>query len=113
MSEARRLLRRPDAENVARTDVPRDYTGNSAEERSLYINMGIVKYGTTDRLQGAALFLALVLLALVILCIIAGFFGNADWAKEVIMWLGTPLSLVVGVAVGRGSDTFRRDGESS
>lgn len=101
MSNTRKRLKRPPASDVVRKDSPSDYTGDNADERVLYINLYFIKFGSTDRLQGAALMLSMVLLFLIALSILGGFVSDSSWAKEAIAWLGTPLMLVVGVAVGR------------
>lgn len=103
MNDERKPLKRPAAQDVIRKDGPADYTGPSANDRVLYINLGFIKYGTTDKLQGAALFLSIILLFFVCVALILGFWMDSAWAKEAIAWLGTPLLLVIGVAVGRGA----------
>jgi len=109
----KRTLRKPNETTVDRLDSPDDYTSDRASERVFYVNLGIVRYGTSDKLQGAALLLAIVLLPLIFICILIGFFWDQTWAKEALNWLGTPFLLVIGVAVGRGSRNLgdgREDG---
>lgn len=96
-------LKRPESGNVVRIDNPADYTSGNAGDRVLFVNLWFVKFGTTDKLQGAAIFLTVLFLVMAIVVIFVGLFGDKLWAKEALSWLTTPLMLVVGVAVGRGS----------
>jgi hypothetical protein len=104
MPMALRPLRRPPAANVGLRDSPADYTGADAPERVLLINLGFLRYGTIDRLQGAAIFLALFLLLLIAVVIIVGLFkGDSPWFDRVFAWLGGAFLFVAGVAIGRGA----------
>ena len=96
----------PDKPNVEilDTDQPSDYTASTAKNRTLYINLGFAKFGTTDGLQGAAILLVILLLPLAFTAIVVGFW-NSDWAIEVLKWIGAPLMLAVGVAVGRAGSS--------
>ena len=96
-------LAKPDPDNLVGTDTEQDYTADKASNRALYINLWLMKYGTADPLQGAAILLSLILLALALVSLIVGFF-NADWAKDALAWLVSPLMLSIGVAVGRSGN---------
>lgn len=98
-------LKRPPAGQVVRTDSPDDYTSHNAKDRVLFVNLGLIKFGTTDKIQGAAIFLTIVFLLMAILIILFSLKAGWDWAKDVLGWLTTPLMLTVGVAIGRGSTT--------
>lgn len=43
-----------------------DYTGFSADERVLYINLGFFKYGTDDKKHAAAIVFAFILLTIIV-----------------------------------------------
>lgn len=103
MADERKPLRRPAPEQVGRKDVPSDYTGPSAGGRFFVINLGFMKLGSDDKLQGAALFLSVLLFLLLCIVVGFGFFANAEWAKHALTVIVTPLMLVVGVAVGRSA----------
>lgn len=96
----RRPLTKPEEGDIIHADNPDDYLSPIERNETLFINFGIMKFGTSDRLQGASMFLAIILLFLVMLALVGGIW-NWAWAKEVLVWLTTPLMLVIGVAVGR------------
>ena len=52
-------LRDPDPENVINAEKKDDYTGDNASERSFFISLKFMKFGTRDDLQGAAFFFAI------------------------------------------------------
>ena len=74
------------------------------------MNLGFIKFGTTDFLQGAAILLTLFFLLLALVAIIVGLW-NVEWAKSVLAWIAAPLALALGVAVGRSSRS-NSEGES-
>ena len=97
-------LKDPPKDRILLRDTPADYTSpDGAPERVLLINLGIMKYGTTDRLQGAALFLAVILICLVIVLYISSLIKESpDLFNHIFPWVANVFALVVGVAIGRG-----------
>ena len=77
-----------------------DYTAETAPNRTFFLNLKILRFGTPDALQGAAILIAVLMLPMGLAAFIAGFW-DAQWAKEGLAWLASPFSLAVGVAVGR------------
>ena len=75
------------------------------------MNLGFIKFGTTDFLQGAAILLTLFFLLLALVAIIAGMW-NVEWAEYVLAWIATPLALALGVAIGSSSRS-NSEGDSS
>ena len=110
MLPAKKTGAEPPAAPRVGADRPSDYTADSAPNRSLYLNLGVVKLGTTDPLQGAAILLSLLLLSVAVLVLLLGFIlalcGKAGWMDTGLSWLGAPLSVVIGVAIGRGGDSL-------
>lgn len=103
-SPPRKVLRRPSSEEVIQKDSPADYTGPDAAERVLHINLGFLRFGTTDKLQGAALVVLMLLFPILILVVILGMFPASNaWADRIFGWIGPVIVLVSGVAVGRAS----------
>lgn len=96
----RKPLIRPQSESVIDRDAPDDYTSPVASNRSFFVNLYFMRFGTSDRLQGAAIFLSVIFLIMVAALMIVGFLNGA-WAKDALTWITSPLMLVVGVAVGR------------
>lgn len=112
MAEPRRPLKRPEPGQVGRKDSPGDYTGPSADGRFFVINLWFMKLGSDDKLQGAALFLSVLFIALLCAVIVFGFWGDPEWASRVLTVIVTPLMLVIGVAVGRSASTKDEDGKN-
>jgi arginine exporter protein ArgO len=101
---ALRRLRRPQPADVRLRDTPADYTGSDAPERVLIINLFILRYGTSDRFQGAAIFLAFLLLLLLAAVVVLGIiYGETPWSDRVFGWLGSAFLIVAGVAIGRAT----------
>lgn len=103
-----RTLNRPEKENVVRKDNPDDYTGNNASNRTFYVNLRFMKYGTSDRFQGAAIFLSVILLFLWMCIAVLGIWHH-DWSNELMGKLSPILTLVVGVAVGSAAKSKKDD----
>jgi hypothetical protein len=103
---ALRRLNKPSADRVLQRDTPADYTADEAPERVLHINMGFLKFGTNDKLQGAAIVLAVFLLILISAITIYGISHQpSEFQDRVFNWLTNTFLVVLGVAVGRaGSD---------
>lgn len=81
-----------------------DFTGRSANNRVLRINLGVIRYGTDDKTHAAAVVFSLLLFAVIVLVVLAGIASSDhDWTYRVLQWLGMPFSMVIGVAIGRAS----------
>ena len=83
-------LRQPGKDSDSEHDSPSDYTGEKAVGRSLYINLGILRLGIVDQIQGAAIFFGVVLLVISLVIIIAMIFGQIknDLGTMLIDWAG-------------------------
>ncbi len=101
---ALRRLNRPPQDRVLQRDAPADYTGPEAPERVLHINLWFVKFGTNDKLQGAAILLAIFILLLITVVIFYGMtHTTTEWNEKVFSWLSSTFLIVAGVAIGRAS----------
>jgi hypothetical protein len=99
-----RALRRPPPNEVGPKDSPADYTAVTAPERVLHINLPFLKYGTADRIQGAAIVILMTMLPILLLVVFLGMWPSfSPWAEKVFGWLGPVIVLVSGVAMGRSS----------
>ena len=88
--------------------IKRDDTGRTADERALWINLGIVQYGTNDRKQGAAIVFALfILLAIGIVSVLALFVTEAERLSHALQWLCNAFLFVLGVATGTSNSLDR------
>jgi hypothetical protein len=98
-------LKRPSSGQIVRKDNPSDYTGDGASERVLLVNLFFIRFGTKDRVQGAAIMLSILLLLCISLVAILGYFSNNPlkdpWFEKIFSWLGSTFVFVSGVAVGR------------
>lgn len=94
-----------DKPDEATTRAP-DWTASEAPDRSFYINLGFFKYGTADKVHGAAVLFSVLLLIVIVTLIFTGpFLGLPDaWLDRVFTWLGSAFLFVAGVAVGRAGD---------
>lgn len=104
-SSRRRPLKRPPAGDVKPVDDLSDYTGDSASDRTFFINFYFMKFGTTDRIQGAAVMFSLFLLLLIFLTIFLGA-GSSNkeqmaWLDQAFRWLGSAFLFAIGIALGR------------
>lgn len=110
ISSRRKTLKKPEVVDVTSKDIPADYTGREAPERVFHFNLYFLKFGTSDRIQGAAVLLSILLL-IVICGVIIGGISRPDnpWVEKAFGWLSSAFLFVVGVAVGRsgqdGSET--------
>ena len=79
-----------------------DFTAPDAARRVFFLNLGILKYGTDDKVHGAAIFFSLALLAIILIVILVGFASeNSAWLDRVFTWLGSAFMFSAGVAIGR------------
>jgi len=85
-------------------------TGDSADERILFINLGIFRYGTDDKIQAAAIFLSIVLLIIIAFVIFGAQGQGSVWNDKVFAWLTGAFLFVSGVALGKGgSNGFKSE----
>lgn len=79
-----------------------DLTGERANNRVFYINLGILKYGTDDKNHAASVFFSLLLFVVIVGCVIALGFNlkNPEFYKEVFRWTTGTFLLVLGFALG-------------
>ena len=83
-------------------DKPSDYTSRyPVSGRTFHINLGILRFGTSDAIQGAAFFLAFFLLLIFALVALTGYFTEDGIDLELLNWISNPLLLTIGVAIGR------------
>lgn len=83
-----------------------DYTADTpAPGRILVISLPFFKYGTSDRFQGAAVLLSIVLLGVIAILLTASFIIDIPDGRfdKIFSWLGGTFLLVMGVAIGRAS----------
>ena len=98
-------LPEPRDNEISRPDDYSDYTlREPVPGRAFYINLGIVKFGTRDPIQGASFFLALALLVMLFGTVMLEFFRGWEKTKELLNWITTPLMLTIGVAIGRSGN---------
>lgn len=84
----------------------RDYTACSADRRVLRINLGIIRYGTDDKSQGAAVVFSLLLFcAICLVAVLGAVDADPQWSERVLEWLGSAFLFVMGVAIGKGGST--------
>ncbi len=76
-SRNRKKLKKPSDSDINKVDNEEDYKSPIAKNRILYINLRFVKFGVSDRLQGAAIFLTILLLIPIFVALIGGFFDKA------------------------------------
>lgn len=81
-----------------------DFTSENANHRVLRINLGIVKYGTNDKVQGAAILFCLLLFILITVTISVGVYHKEHyWINKIFSWLTSTFILVLGIAIGRAA----------
>jgi len=103
-------LKIPEPKNVA--PIPdaatkkalKDMTAESAENRVFYINLGIMKYGTDDKVHAASFVFAAILLVVTVAFYAAGFHtANTQWAEEAVKWSGNTFLFIAGIVLGKAS----------
>lgn len=79
-------------------------TGESAENRVFYINLGVIKYGTDDKVHAASFIFAAILLIVTVSFYAAGFeTTNTQWAEEAVKWSGNTFLVIAGIVLGKAS----------
>ncbi|MDX6750451.1 hypothetical protein SH611_11590 [Geminicoccaceae bacterium 1502E] len=97
------LSEKPDAATREGLKAAADYTGAEASQRVLYVNLGILRYGTNDKTHAAAVVTSMSLLIMLAVVAVTGFYASdTGWRDEIFGWLTTVYLIVTGVAVGRG-----------
>lgn len=87
-----------------------DLTGPTAVNRILYINAGIIRYGTDDKAHAASIALSLLLLLTAIILMVVGLFAsNTQWLEKMLSRVGSAFLFVAGVAIGGGGRDSPRD----
>jgi hypothetical protein len=100
------LSDRPDRE----TKKALDFTAPVADNRILFIDAKIFRYGTDDKAHAASIALSVVLLATSIIVMTIGMFStNTVWLEKTLTWVGGAFTFVAGVAIGRGGRDAPRD----
>jgi len=85
-------------------DSPSDYTGGGGQpNRVLHINLWLIKYGTDDKFQGAAVMMSLLLIILLITALVMGACSKefAPTCDKIVAWVQPVLTLVIGAAIGK------------
>ena len=89
-----------------KTGLPDDQTGPKAKGRIFFINLGFVRYGSTDKAHGAAVLLSLLLfLLLCVLLVLIVRFPDNDSLGRFFDWLSGAFLVIAGVAIGRNPPT--------
>lgn len=82
----------------------KDYTGKDvADGRVFHINLGFFKYGTDDKIHGAAMVFSLLLFLSVIG--IMAFGDGSGWADKLFDWAAGAFLFSLGIALGKGAGT--------
>jgi len=88
--------------------IKRDYTGPSADDRVLRINLGVVRYGTNDKTQGAAVIFALLIFGVIcLLFVLSLFIAEGSRVDSVMAWLSNAFLFVLGIATGNSNSSNR------
>ena len=83
-------------------------TGEDADHRVLFINLGFFRYGTDDKIHAAAIVLSFVLL-LIIVCVFVGAQGQENaWNDKVFNWVGGAFLFVAGIALGKSESQSKK-----
>ncbi|MEO0484766.1 MAG: hypothetical protein AAF092_02505 [Pseudomonadota bacterium] len=98
----------PDAKT--KLGLPDDQTGKEAKGRIFFINLGLVRYGSTDKAHGAAVFLSLLLFVLLCaLLILMVVYPENDSLGRFFDWLSGAFLVIAGVAIGRNPPPKNED----
>jgi hypothetical protein len=80
----------------------KDYTGiDGADGRVFHINLGFFKYGTDDKIHGAAMVFSLLLFICVVCVMIFG--DGSAWADKLFSWATGAFLFALGIALGKGA----------
>lgn len=90
--------------------IPDDQTGPEAKGRVFYINLGFVRYGSTDKAHGAAVLLSLLLFLLMAAVLALSVCSPENALLERIFdWLSGAFLVIAGVAIGRNPPQAEKD----
>lgn len=102
LKNQRKVPDRPSPNDVTEKDRPEDYTGPSAPNRALFINLYFLKFGSDDKIQGAAIFVCICLTILIILVLMINTIKESSALTTAVLdWIKSPFLLALGAAVGR------------
>ena len=89
----------PDAE----TKKASDQTQDLADDRILFFNTGILKFGIPDASKAIALVLCLIILFFAFIVMLVGLcLNNTVWLDRIFSWLGNAFLFLAGFAIGGG-----------
>lgn len=70
-----------------------------------------LEYGTDDKGHAASIILSTALLALLLVLFVVGALFDRAWVGDALTIIGTAFTFTAGVAIGKGSEASKRDGE--
>ena len=86
----------------------KDYTGDgNAENRAFHINLGFFKYGTDDKVHGAAMVFSIILLLIIVGVI--GFGDGSAWGVKIFNWVSGAFLFTAGIALGKGVSDNKKE----
>jgi hypothetical protein len=98
------ILPPPNTSNVPDADTKKgfDYTApDSADGRVFHINLGFFKYGTDDKIHGAAMVFSMLLFLLLSGIMVFG--DGSEWAEGLFHWAAGAFLFSLGIALGKGA----------
>ena len=100
----------PSPDETTKLGLPDDQTGPKAQGRVFYINLGLVRYGSTDKAHGAAVLLSLLLfLLLASVLLLTVYFPENALLERIFDWLSGAFLVIAGVAIGRNPPSAEKD----
>jgi len=88
----------------------KDLTAVSAAGRVFLLDLGIIKYGSDDKIHAAAFIFACILLFVTVAFYTAGFFAHdTAWAEEAVKWSGSTFLFVAGIVLGKASGGMKTE----
>ena len=89
-----------------------DMTGADADNRVLFIDVKLFKYGTADHARAASICLSVILLFLGFVLSIIGLWATNNSALErSIFWISSAFFFVSGVCIGKGGTNTENKSE--
>jgi hypothetical protein len=70
-----------------------------------------IEYGTDDKGHAAAIIISTCLLLLLLVLFVLGALVDRSWMGDALKIIGTAFTLTAGVAIGKGVEAARKDGE--